>query len=109
MLPSDSRGRLCGYGKSRVTAGAGRSVDKGGAEFAGSRGWFVGKCGKVVGDVQHVVVLVVVVVRDVARLGVVVGVFRRRILGVVVRELAPDGADDGADPIVEGTFALAFR
>ena len=66
-MPSDSRGRLCWSGKSRVAAGTGRAVDKGGVEFAGSRGWFVGKCEKVGGDVLHVVVLVVVM-RDVARL-----------------------------------------
>ena len=106
--PSDSRSGLCGPGTSRVTAWAGRAVDKGSSEFAGPQGWFVGKRGKVIGDVLHVVVLIVVAVRGFARLGAVVGVFRRRILGTVVRELAPDGAYDGVDPIVEGAFALAF-
>ena len=47
--------------------------------------------------------------RDVALLSVVVSGFRRRVFRVVVRELAPDGADNGADPIVEGAFALSFR
>ena len=28
---------------------------------------------------------------------------------IVVRELALDGADGGADPIVEGALALVFR
>ena len=109
MPPSDPRGGLCGPGKSRVAARAGRAVDEEGSAFSGLRGWLVSKRGKVTGDVLHVVVLVVVVVRVVARWGVVDGIFRRRILGIVVQTFAPDGADGGVDPIVEGSFALAFR
>ena len=109
MSPSDPRGGLCGPVKCRVAARAGRVVDEGGSEFSGLRGWYVSKRGKVTGDVLHVVVLVVVVVRVVARWGVVVGVFRRRILEIVAQKVAPDGADGGADPIVEGAFGLAFR
>ena len=106
-MPSDSRGRLCGSRTSGVTAGTGRAVDEGGAKFIGSRGWFV-DCGKVVGDFLCVVVLVIVVVQDVTRLSAVVWSFRRRVLRVV-RELAPDGTENGADPVVERGFALSFR
>ena len=62
-----SRGGLCRPGESRAAARAGRTVDKGGSEFAGPRGWFVSNRGKAIGDVLHVLILVV---------GVVVGVFR---------------------------------
>ena len=109
MSLSDSRGGLRGPGTSRAAARAGEAVDKGDSEFAGPQGWFVSKRGKVNGDVLDVVFLVVGVVRGVARLGVVVGVFRWRILGIAIREFASDGADDVADPIVEEAFALAFR
>ena len=34
---------------------------------------------------------------------------RRRVLGVVVRDLAPDGADHGTDPIGEGALTLSFQ
>ena len=52
-------------------------------QYAGSRGEFIGKCGVAVGDVLYVVVLVDVM-RDVARFGAVVGVSRWIVLGVVV-------------------------
>ena len=106
VSPSDSRRGLCRPGESRAAARAGRAVVKGGSEFAGPRGWFVSKRGNVIDDVLHVLVLVVVVGRVV---GVIVGVFRWGSLRIVIQELALDGADDGADPIVEGAFALAFR
>ena len=33
---------------------------------------------------------------------------RRRVLGIVVGELVPDGADDGTDPVGEGALTLSF-
>ena len=88
--------------------GTGRAVDEGGAKFAGSRGWFVGKYQEVVGDFMGVTVLAIVVVCNVAWLSAVIRGCRQRVLGVVARELVPDGADHGADPIGKGALTLSF-
>ena len=93
----------------RRLRGREESSIKGVPKFPGPRGWFVGKRGK--GHWPRPAY------RGPGRrlcagrrpVGVVVGVFCRKSLGIVVRKFALGGADDGADPIIEGTFALAFR
>ena len=95
-MPPNSRDRLCGSEKSGPAAGTGKVVNEGGTEFAGSRGWFIGKCGHAVGEFLRVAILVLVVVTNIAWLGAVARVCRRRVLGVGVRGFALDGADHGA-------------
>ena len=73
----------------------------------------MGKCREVVGDflsvaVLVIVVLVIVMVWDVAWVGAIVWGCRRRVLGIVVGELVPDGADDGTDPVSQGALMLSF-
>ena len=98
-----------GCGELGAAAGTGRAVDEGGAKFARLRGWFVGNYREVIGDLLSVAVLVIVVVWDVAGLSAVVRGCRRRVLRVVVRELAPADADHGSDPVGEGALTLSFR
>ena len=74
-----------------------------------SRGCFSCKCREVVGDLLGVAVLVIVIVWDVAWVSAVVRVCRRRVLRVIVIELALDGADHGTDPVYEGALTLSLR